>query len=214
MAINLRIFPAGSIQTNAFLLTDSERGEAILIDAPNDVSDFVDPALQEDGCELKALLLTHGHYDHIGGVAEFAKRGVPLYGHLADKAFFETPECMSSYVYPPDLKLEGFAVDHWIEEGSELSFLGLKCEVRHVPGHCPGNVLFYFEQLKAAFVGDALFAGSIGRTDLPGGSFEQLERSIRERIYTLPDETAVLPGHGPNTSVGDEKKHNQFVSAE
>lgn len=214
MAIKLRIFPAGSIQTNAFLLTDSDRKEAILIDAPNDVCEFVDPALQEDGCELKALLLTHGHYDHIGGVAEYAKRGVSLFGHTADKMLFETPQCMSSFTYPPDLKLEGFEVENWVEQGSVLEFLGMSCEVRHVPGHCPGNVLFYFEDLKAAFVGDALFAGGIGRTDLPGGSFAELEKSIREQIYTLPDPVVVLPGHGPNTSVGDEKRHNPYVSAQ
>ncbi|MDQ8183995.1 MBL fold metallo-hydrolase [Pelagicoccus sp. SDUM812002] len=214
MSLNVRIIPAGSIQTNAFLISDPECGEAILIDAPNDVCEFVDPALAEDGCELKALLLTHGHYDHIGGVATFADRGVPLYGHKADRGMFENPECMRSYAYPPDLELRGFAIDHWVEDGTKLTFLGLDCEVRHVPGHCPGNVLFYFPAAKAAFVGDALFAGGIGRTDLPGGSFKELERSIRERIYTLPKETSVLPGHGPNTTVGEEISSNPYVSGE
>lgn len=214
MPLNVRIFPAGSIQTNAFLISDTDLGEAILIDAPNDVSKDVDPALAEDSCELKAVLLTHGHYDHIGGVATFADRGIPLYGHRADQEMFENPDCMRSYAYPPDLELRGFEVDNWVEDGTELSFLGLRCEVRHVPGHCAGNVLFYFPAAKAAFVGDALFAGGIGRTDLPGGSFPQLERSIRERIYTLPKETAVLPGHGPNTTVGEEISSNPFVSGE
>lgn len=214
MAIKVRIFPAGSIQTNAFLLTDSDRGEAILIDAPDDVSSFVDPALDEEKCELKAVLVTHGHYDHIGDVAKFAARGVKLYGHKADALFFENPESMRSYVYPPDMKLEAFDIDHWVEDGDKLEFLGLECEVRHVPGHCPGNVLFYFPAARAAFVGDALFAGGIGRTDLPGGSFAELERSIRDRIYTLPEDTVVLPGHGPNTTVGDEISTNPYVSGE
>lgn len=214
MPLKVRIFPAGSIQTNAFLITDTDIGEAILIDAPNDVVDFVDPALAEDGCELKAVLITHGHYDHIGDVAKFADRGIPLYGHLADKSMFENPEMMRSYAYPPDLELRGFEVDHWVEDGTKLSFLGLECEVRHVPGHCPGNVLFYFPEAKAAFVGDALFAGGIGRTDLPGGSFEQLEQAIRGRIYTLPKDTIVLPGHGQNTTVGEEISTNPYVSGE
>jgi glyoxylase-like metal-dependent hydrolase (beta-lactamase superfamily II) len=85
-------------------------------------------------------------------------------------------------------------------------------EVRHVPGHCPGNVLFYFAAEHAAFVGDALFNGSIGRTDLPGGNFAQLERAIREQIYTLPEATVIFPGHGPQTTVGDERSHNPYVS--
>lgn len=214
MPLKVRIFPAGSIQTNAFLITNTDIGEAILIDAPNDVVDFVDPALAEDACELKAVLITHGHYDHIGDVAKFADRGVPLYGHLDDKGMFENPESMRSYAYPPDLELRGFEVENWVEDGSKLRFLGLECEVRHVPGHCPGNVLFYFPEAKAAFVGDALFAGGIGRTDLPGGSFSQLERAIRERIYTLPKDTTVLPGHGPNTTVGEEISSNPYVSGE
>lgn len=214
MALKLRIFPAGSIQTNAFLLSDPDKGEALLIDAPNDVSEGVDAALAEDGCELKAVLITHGHYDHIGGVATFGQRGVPLYGHEADRMMFENPESMRAYAYPPNLKLEAFAIDHWVADGDTLSVLGMQCEVRHVPGHCAGNVLFYFSEIKAAFVGDALFAGGIGRTDLPGGSFEELERSIRERIYTLPNDTVVLPGHGPNTTVGDEIATNPYVSGE
>lgn len=214
MPVKVRIFPAGYIQTNAFLLTDSEKGEAILIDAPHDLVDLVDKAIQEDGCKLVALLLTHGHYDHIGDVAKFARRGVRVYGHEADRPLFENPSCMSAYTYPPGIELEGFEVDQWVKDGDVLQFLGLSCEVRHVPGHCPGNVLFYFEQAKAAFVGDALFAGGIGRTDLPGGDYSQLEKSIRERIYTLPEDTVVLPGHGPNTTVGDEKLHNPYVSGE
>jgi len=214
MPLNLRIFPAGPIQTNAFLLSDPEKGEAVLIDAPHDVCGPVDAALAEDACELKALLMTHGHYDHIGDAAKISARGVPLYGHRDDKALYEAPEAMRAFVYPPDLELTGFQIDHWVGQGDCIQVLGMDCEVRHVPGHCPGNVLFYFEAAKAAFVGDALFAGGIGRTDLAGGSFTQLEKSIREQIYTLPKDTVVLPGHGPNTSVGEEILNNPFVSGE
>lgn len=214
MSVKIRVIPAGALQTNAFLISDAEREEAVLIDAPDGVLEFVEPALEEDGCKLTTLLLTHGHYDHIGDAAKIAKSGAKLYGHVADKALYERPEAMQAWVYPPDLVLEGFAIDHWIEDGEHLKVLGLDCEVRHVPGHCPGNVLFYFSKLGAAFVGDALFAGGIGRTDLPGGDFSQLETSILTKIYTLPDATMVLPGHGPNTTVGEEKRYNPFVSAE
>ncbi|MDQ8204509.1 MBL fold metallo-hydrolase [Pelagicoccus sp. SDUM812003] len=214
MNYKLRAYPTGHIQTNAFLLSDPSRGEAVLIDAPHFAWDEIQTALKEDGCELKALLLTHGHYDHIGDAAKIAEKGVPLYGHQADRKMFETPEMMRPYAYPESIELVGFQIDHWVKQGDVLQILGLDCEVRHVPGHCPGNVLFYFESLELAFVGDALFAGSIGRTDLPGGDFNELERSIRERIYTLPEEVTVLPGHGPSTTVGEEKKYNPYVSAQ
>lgn len=214
MDLKLRVFPTGYIQTNAFLLSDSSLGEAVLIDAPHFALDEIKSALVEDGCALKALLLTHGHYDHIGDAAKIRKTGVPVYGHLADKDLFEDPARMLPYAYPSDIQLDGFEIDHWVSEGDMLSLLGQSCEVRDVPGHCPGNVLFYFEAMKAAFVGDALFAGSIGRTDLPGGDFSILEKSIRERIYTLPEDTQVFPGHGPETTVGVEMKTNPHVAAQ
>ena len=107
--------------------------------------------------------------------------------------------------------LEAVKVDQWIEEGDRIEALGLDVEVRHVPGHCPGNVLFYFAAAGAAFVGDALFAGSVGRTDLPGGSMATLEEAIRSRIYTLPEATKVFPGHGPATTVAQEKRTNPHV---
>jgi len=214
MGVKITVFPSGYLETNAYLLTDSDRAEAILIDAPHFVQAAILPALEDAGCSLVALLLTHGHYDHIGDAAKIRASGVPLYGHVSDKELFEAPERMLPYAYPPDIQLDAFEIDHWVGEGDKLSLLGQACEVRHVPGHCPGNVLFYFEALKSAFVGDALFAGSIGRTDLPGGNFEELERAIRERIYTLPEETQVLPGHGPTTTVGAERSTNPHVSGE
>jgi hydroxyacylglutathione hydrolase len=111
-----------------------------------------------------------------------------------------------------DLNLQPVPVNRWLKAGDRFQALGTEVEVRHVPGHCPGNVLFYFPAAHAAFVGDALFAGSIGRTDLPGGDFAQLEKSIREQIYTLPPETVVFPGHGPQTTVAHEREHNPHVS--
>ena len=110
------------------------------------------------------------------------------------------------------LGLEPVAVDAWVEQGDRLLALGREFEVRHVPGHCPGNVLFYEPRAKAALVGDALFNRGVGRWDLPGGDFAVLVVSIREQIYTLPDDTVVFPGHGPRTAVGEEKTDNPYVS--
>jgi len=213
MAMKLRAIPAGPLETNAYLLMDTDRDKAVLVDAPVDVWSQVDPILKEEGCVLTGLLLTHAHYDHIGDAAKIRALGAPTWGHKDDQAMYENPEMMRAYAYPPDTPLEPVAIDHWVDDGDRFDLMERSFEVRHVPGHCPGNILFFEADLGLAFVGDALFAGSIGRTDLPGGSFEVLERSIRERIYTLPDATRVLPGHGPTTTVGEEKRMNPFVSA-
>jgi hydroxyacylglutathione hydrolase len=209
--VNLHVLPAGPIQTNAYLLTAPERGEAVLIDAPGDVWAEVEPILQAEKCRLTELWITHGHWDHMQGAAEIVRAtGARVRAHAADRAMIETPEIMERFM-GGGIKLEAVKVDHWVTPGERFTALGLEVEVRHVPGHCPGNVLFYFPQAGMAFVGDALFNGSIGRTDLPGGSFEELERSIRGQIYTLPGTTAVYPGHGSETTVGAEKADNPHV---
>ena len=211
--MKLRAMPAGPLETNAYLLSDTDAGKAVLVDAPVELWEHAEPVLKEDGCELVGLLLTHAHYDHIGDAAKIHGMGVPTWGHLDDRAMYENPEMMRALAYPPDTPLDPVKIDHWVDEGDTFELMGQSFEVRHVPGHCPGNILFYVDALSIVFVGDALFAGSIGRTDFPGGSFELLEKSIRERIYTLPDDTRVLPGHGPTTTVGEEKRTNPFVSA-
>jgi glyoxylase-like metal-dependent hydrolase (beta-lactamase superfamily II) len=210
--MQLHVIPAGLIQTNAYLLTAPERGEAVLIDAPGDVWAEVGPLLAAAKCRLTELWITHGHWDHTQGGAEIVRAtGARVLAHEADRILIETPEVMKKFM-GMDLALEPLHVDRWIKPGDRLDALGTTAEVRHVPGHCPGNMLFYFPAARAAFVGDALFAGSVGRTDLPGGSFDELERSIRTQIYTLPDETVVYPGHGTDTTVGAEKSTNPYVS--
>jgi hydroxyacylglutathione hydrolase len=211
--VKLHVLPAGPIQTNAYLLTSPERGEAVLIDAPGAVWTSVHEILAKQKCSLKELWLTHGHWDHTQGGAEIVREtSAKVRAHPDDRAMIETPEIMERFM-GEELNLEPIHVDHWVKQGERFESLGTAVEVRHVPGHCPGNVLFYFASFGAAFVGDALFNGSIGRTDLPGGSFELLARSIREQIYTLSGETVVFPGHGPKTTVADERAHNPFVSA-
>jgi glyoxylase-like metal-dependent hydrolase (beta-lactamase superfamily II) len=210
--VKLHVLPAGPIQTNAYLLTAPERGEAVLTDAPGDVWPEVAAILQAGQCRLVELWITHGHWDHTQGAAEVVRRsGAKVRAHADDRVLIETPEVMERFM-GEELNLEPVHVDHWVGQGDKFSALGMEIEVRHVPGHCPGNVLFYVAALKAAFVGDALFAGSVGRTDLPGGSMAQLTRSIREQIYTLPPATVVFPGHGTKTSVEIERAGNPYVS--
>lgn len=207
------------IETNAYLLTE-EGGAAVLIDAPGNVWAEVAPILSAEKCMLRELWITHGHWDHMQGGAEVVRAtGAKVRAHRADQAMIETPETMERFV-GMGLRLEAVRVDHWISQGDRLKAFGHQVEVRHVPGHCPGNVLFYFAtvlpegvdgQGGMAFVGDALFNGSVGRTDLPGGDFPTLEESIRNQIYSLPDVTVIYPGHGPETTVAYEKKHNPYV---
>jgi len=214
MPINVHVLPAGPLQTNAYLLTspqNGETGEAVLIDAPDEVWPEVEPILRAEKCALTELWITHGHWDHTQGGAEVARRsGAKVRAHRDDQPLIETPDIMKKFM-GEDLHLEPIKVDFWVAQGETFPALGQQVEVRHVPGHCPGSVLFYFAQEKTAFVGDALFAGSIGRTDLPGGDMRQLGRSIREQIYTLPDDTVIFPGHGPDTTVGRERQSNPYV---
>lgn len=209
--MQLDVIPAGPIDTNAYLLSAPERGEALLIDAPGEVWAEVKPLLAERGCKLVELWITHGHWDHMQGAAEIVRAtGAKVLAHADDRPLIETPEIMERFM-GERLNLESVRVDHWVVPGEMREVLGLSAEIRHVPGHCPGNVLFYFSALAAVFVGDALFRGSIGRTDFPGGDHALLLRSIREQIYTLPPATKVLPGHGPATTVADERSGNPYV---
>jgi hydroxyacylglutathione hydrolase len=209
----VKIFPlpSGPIQTIGYLLTESKSGEAVLVDAPADVWEKVQPLLAKEACTLKELWLTHGHWDHTQDAAKIKRAaGVVVRAHRADQHLIETPEVMRDFLMP-GIELEAVKIDGFVQQGDRLAALGREFEVRHVPGHCPGNVLFYEVLAKVALVGDALFNGGVGRWDLPGGNFELLEESIRRQIYTLPDETVVLPGHGPRTTVGEEKESNPFV---
>lgn len=209
--VNLHVLPAGPIQTNAYLLTAPERGEAVLIDAPGEVWAEVEPILAEQKCKLTELWLTHGHWDHMQGGAEVVRAsGAKVLANIEDRVLIETPEIMERFM-GENMGLEPVHVDRWIGQSEKLSALGLEVEVRHVPGHCPGNVMFYFAAAGAAFVGDALFNGSVGRSDLPGGDFAVLKKSILEQIYTLPEKTVVFPGHGPKTTVAHERASNPFV---
>lgn len=211
--MQIRMLTTGPLGTNAYLLTHPESDEALVVDCPQGSLEEVQNILAGTGKKVAAVLLTHGHWDHTQDLAAFQEEGAVVYAHLADKELIEHPKVMTSLM-PGDLLVAPARIDVSVVDGQMLEWWGEKVEVRHVPGHCPGNVLFYFSGVEVAFVGDAIFSRGIGRFDLPGGSFEQLKRSIQERIYTLPEEVVLFSGHGPKTSVGVEKKQNPYVQAE
>ena len=216
---NLEVMPVGPLQMNAVLLTGegSSGKEAILID-PGEEPDRLLTAVRDSGCELKALLATHGHFDHVGAAAAIQESfDFALRCHADDLPLIqEMPAIQAAYGFTPGAVPE---CRPDLIDGLTLPFADGQIEVRHVPGHSPGQVMFVLPRPSVgsgpgcAIVGDCLFAGSIGRTDLPGGDFATLEKSIRERIYTLPDDTIVVSGHGPDTTVGREKATNPFVRA-
>jgi glyoxylase-like metal-dependent hydrolase (beta-lactamase superfamily II) len=210
---HLEMLTVGPLQMNAYLLSDPApvgSGEAILID-PGAEPQRLLAAIDASGCQLVALLATHGHFDHVSAAANIqAVWELPLICHPGDAEIIaQLPELQRAY---------GFAasqVPHLqprLSGGQEIAFGGAHLRVAHVPGHSPGQVMFSWP--GHAVVGDCLFAGSVGRTDLPGGDFDTLAKSIREHIYALPDSTLVHSGHGPDTSVGREKATNPFVRTE
>jgi glyoxylase-like metal-dependent hydrolase (beta-lactamase superfamily II) len=211
--VNVHVLPAGPIPTNAYLLTDPASGKAVLIDAPPGLWPMLGPLLERDGCTLSALWLTHGHWDHTLGAAEVARKAsVPILAHRDDRPLLEAPSVMSAFMQP-GMVIEPIRVDRWVKDGDTIEVFGQKVAVSHVPGHCPGSLMFHFPAEGMAFPGDALFRGSVGRTDLPGGDSRTLDRSIRTKIYTLPAETVIHPGHGGPTTVGEEKANNPYVRA-
>lgn len=198
------------IGTNAVMLIEPELEECVVIDAPAQSYDWATQLAEHHGCKIVALILTHGHWDHIIDGHKFAAAGIPTYGHASDSEMFASPSKMASYAIP-GLELFEVPITHWVAGGDILNLLDTTLEIRHVPGHCPGNILVYLESEAVAVVGDVIFAGSVGRYDLPGGDFEVLQASIRNEVYSLPDATTIYPGHGPTTTVAHEKANNPFV---
>lgn len=199
--------PVGPLQANAYLLTAPAAGEAALID-PGDEPQALLEAIADSGCRLRYLLCTHGHFDHIGaGAAVQRAHDLPLLAHPAERPIVaQMPAHQAMFGFPRTPRPR---VEYALADGQDLPFAGGVLAVRHVPGHSPGHVLFAWT--GAAAVGDLIFAGSVGRTDLPGGDAAALARSIRERVYTLPPDTALHAGHGPPTTVAAEMAGNPFV---
>lgn len=209
------VFTGGFFQTNCYLLP-TPGGGRLLIDAPEGSAQWLRTlglsGRPGTGPKLEALLLTHAHIDHIHDAAAIVhEHGCALYYH-ADGL----PLLTDRYAYRRfglSLDFEPVAGGETITESPGKVFAGLNFEVRHVPGHCPGSLCFYDRPGGVLYAGDVLFAGSIGRVDLPGGDGELLLRGLQEKVMTLPDETLVLPGHGPSTTIGQERRTNPFVKA-
>jgi glyoxylase-like metal-dependent hydrolase (beta-lactamase superfamily II) len=208
--LQYRIIPVTPFEQNCTLLWDDATGQAVFTDPGGEVERLLD-AVRASGLSLQALWVTHGHIDHAGGVAELAKRaGVPVVGPHPDDQFLidALPHQSAAYGFPP---AGTFVPSRWLHDGDRLTLGTLEFEVRHCPGHTPGHVVYHQPQAKRCWVGDVLFAGSIGRTDFPRGNHAQLIESIRGRLWPMGDDTVFIPGHGPESSFGEERRSNPYV---
>lgn len=207
--MQLKAFVSPAFGQNAYIAWKEGSTSAVAIDPGGVASEMAD-TLAENGLWLEAILLTHAHLDHIEGVATLvARTGAPIYLHPADRLLYDNVQRQAEKF---GLQVEEQPpIDHELADGDKLQLAGLDLEVIHLPGHSPGHVIFVLPKEGAAFVGDVVFHGSIGRTDLPGGNMADLINGIREHVLTLPDETALYSGHGPPTTVGRERTTNPFL---
>ncbi len=202
--MSIATFPIGPLSTNSYIADNG--GKAIAIDVGGDPAPILE-YLKGNNLELVAICLTHRHFDHVYGVADLAEAtAAPVYTPAADDVIADTESGRGGIWGMPPVK--PFQAQPLTIGKTE--FAGLECLVLETPGHTPGGVSLYFPALKSVFTGDALFYRSLGRTDFPGGNHQTLLRSIHEKLFTLPDDTRVYPGHGPETTIGDEKAHNPF----
>ncbi|MFL0811109.1 MAG: MBL fold metallo-hydrolase [Agarilytica sp.] len=202
--------PVTAFQQNCSLIWCEKTGEAAFVDPGGDMEQLL-AAADKRSLKITKLLLTHGHMDHVGATAAMAKHyGVPIIGpHKEDEFWIQgLPDQARMMGFEP---VEIFEPDRWLEHGDEVSVGEISLEVLHCPGHTPGHVVFFHRGSKLAFVGDVLFKGSIGRTDFPRGDYETLINSIRQKLWLLGDDVTFVPGHGPNSTFGDEREANPFV---
>jgi glyoxylase-like metal-dependent hydrolase (beta-lactamase superfamily II) len=204
-----KVFPVGPLQCNCSIIGDEQTHEAMVID-PGDQIDDILRIFQEAKLTLKQIVVTHGHIDHVGGAMKLkAATGAPILMNQKDEALLKMLDVQAAWIgmKPPGV----VQVDEPVGEGRVLQVGGISSTVIYTPGHTEGSICLYFPEQKMLIAGDTLFAGSIGRTDLPGGSYEKIIRSLHNQLLQLPDETQVVPGHGPLTSIGEERESNPFL---
>lgn len=206
-------FQLGQLGTNAYIVLPENSGGAMLVDCPLGAAEVVPHFLQQAGRRLEAILLTHGHWDHIWDTAKLAAAtGAKVYASKFGNTLIEDADFQREVMFASD-GLESAHIDAAVSDGDTLEIAGAKVKCLEVFGHSPDSIAYYIEDgaRRCVFAGDALFAGSIGRTDLWQGSYAALEKSIKTKLYSLPDDTVVYTGHGPFTTIGEEKKNNCYV---
>ncbi len=204
------IIPVTPFQQNCTLIWDDATKVGAVVDPGGDL-DRIQAAIAEQGVTVEKILLTHGHVDHAAGADELRERlGVPIEGpHLADKFLLDSlPATAAQYGLDPARPV---TPDRWLDQGDTVQVGELTFDILHCPDHSPGSVVFMSRDARFALVGDVVFKGSVGRTDLPGGNHEQLIRAIKEKVLPLGDDVAFIPGHGPTGTLGEERETNPFL---
>ncbi len=206
------IVPVTDFQQNCSVLFARDTMRGVVVDPGGDIATVLE-AVRQTGATIDAILLTHGHIDHVAGVVELKDTlDVPVIGpHSADAIFLgdNLPMIAGSYGFSG---VRGFMPDRWLDEGDTVDIGGIVFDVLHTPGHSPGSLTFVSKADRFALVGDVLFAGSVGRSDLPGGDHEQLIETIRSKLFPLGDDIAFLCGHGPMSTIGRERQTNPFLT--
>jgi glyoxylase-like metal-dependent hydrolase (beta-lactamase superfamily II) len=203
------ILAVGPLQCNCSIIGDSETHEAMVID-PGDEIESILAVVRKHKLQVKQIVITHAHIDHVGGAMKLrAATGAPILLNQNDQELLKILDVQAAWIrVAPPGKVE---IDQSIGQADTIKTGSLTANVIFTPGHTEGSVCLYFPTEKKLIAGDTLFAGSIGRTDLPGGSFEKIIASLHEKILTLPEETVVVPGHGPQTTIGEEREYNPFL---
>jgi hydroxyacylglutathione hydrolase len=208
--LKYQTIPVTPFQQNCSIVWDDATMRAAIVDPGGNIDTLLAEAARL-GVTLEQIWLTHAHIDHAGGSAELAERlSLPIVGpHPADQFWIDAISQQAMMFGFPDAR--PFVPTRWLQDGDSVELAGHVLHVRHCPGHTPGHVVFHSPAMNRAFVGDVLFAGSIGRTDFPQGNHQQLLASIRERLWPMGDETVFIPGHGPESTFGRERRANPFV---
>ncbi len=209
MTLIFKSFVVGSLQNNCYVVHEPVSNSAAIIDPAEGIEPVIN-YLNSNAMVLGKILITHAHFDHILG-CQAVKEAFP------STSVFLHPDDASLWQRCGNAQLFGYLAvklpepTHWLQDSEIISIGNDELEVRHTPGHTPGHVVYYSKSAGCVFCGDLIFKHSVGRTDLPGGDFHLLKRSIESKIYSMPDSTLLLPGHGPGTTVGEEKLHNPYV---